>query len=184
MVSEPHRAESRPLTPMMRALLQAADCFLSPEPIPRILLLAPLLPRAQPEGQAAIAALLEQGWLSAPSPDTVLLTPASRDFLAARRSDDEIQVMVVQALCVTTSKLVEARDEATLHLVEPHLRALTDAWLPRGDRYALALSLALATYLNAFGSQEEASQYLERAKALDTAIGAAAKAKRPWWAWW
>jgi hypothetical protein len=173
------------LTPMMRALLQAADCFVSPEAIPHILLLAPLLPRAMPEGEAALAGLLQYGWLAAPSPNTALLTAKSRDFLATRHSDEEIRVIVVQAVCVTVSQLVEARDEVMLRLVEPHLRALADAWLPRGDRYAMALSLSMATYLDAVGSQDAARPYLERAKALDAALGAsAAKAKRPWWAWW
>lgn len=170
---------------MMRALLQAADCFVSPEPIPHMLLLAPLVPRALPEGRAAIDALQEQGWLIIPAPGTALLTPKGRAFLATRHSDEEIQVMVVQGLCVTASKLVAERDEAALRGVEPHLRALADAWAPRGDRYALALSLAMATYLNAFAGPEEASPYLERARALDAALGAgAARAKRPWWAWW
>lgn len=180
---EQARAEGDPLTPLMRALLQAADCLVSPAPIPRILLLAPLVPRVMAEGQAALEALLQGGWLTAPSPDTVLLTQRSRDFLAAHRSDEPIQAMVVQGLCVAASKLVEARDEATLRLVEPHLRAMAEAWLPRGDRYALALSLAMATFLDAFGGADEARVYLERAKALDAALGAAAKAKRPWWAW-
>lgn len=93
--------------------------------------------------------------------------------------------MVVQALCITVSRLVEARDAATLRLVEPHLRALNDAWQPCGDRYTMALSLAMATYLRAVGRESEASSYLERARTLDAMLGAGAvSVARPWWRWW
>jgi hypothetical protein len=176
--------EDADLTPTMQALLQAADCFVSPAPIPHILLLAPLTPRAAREGASAIAALHRLGWLTAPVPATALLTARSQAFLATRHSDETIRMMVVQALCITVSNLVEARDEATLRLVEPHLDALTNAWQSRNDRYALALNLAMGSYLNTFGGSDQASPYLERATALAGTLGAGpAKPRRPWWSW-
>ncbi|NNJ12875.1 hypothetical protein EKD04_021340 [Chloroflexales bacterium ZM16-3] len=171
------------LTPMMRALLQAADCFVSPAPIPDILLLAPLQPRARTHGQAALATLIRDGWLTAPTPGTVALTAQGRAFLASRHSDEPIQVMVVQALCITVNALTKAQDIATLQLVAPHLRALEEAWQPRNDRYTLALTLAMGSLLQACGQPEQARPYVERASALAAALGSAAAPKRPWWRW-
>jgi hypothetical protein len=112
------------LTPMMRALLQAANCFISPAPIPDLLLLAPLQPRTRTHGQAARAALIRDGWLTAPTPGTVALTAQGRAFLASRHSDEPIQVMVVQALSITVDALAKAQDIATLQIVAPQLSAL------------------------------------------------------------
>ncbi len=170
------------LTPLMRALLQAADCLLSPEPIPVILLLAPLVPRAMAEGRAALALLKEGGWLVAVSPDSVELTAQSRAFLATRHSDEDIQAMVIQGLCLSATRLSEAHDEAMLRLVLPHLQALAEARYPRGDRYALDLSLAMSIALVACGSPEQAQIYLERARALDYALGTTVT--RPRFRWW
>jgi hypothetical protein len=182
--SPAHLAES-PLTPPMEALLQAADCFVSPEPIPHLLLLAPLQPSVRPAAQTALAALLQQGWLSAPVPATALLTAQSRAFLATRRSDAAIQTMVVQALCISVTQLIEAHDAATLALVAPHLLALADTWQERGDRYALTLSLAASTYLTTSGQVEQARPYLARATALDQALGLGlTRPRRRWWGWW
>lgn len=164
-------SEGERLTPTMRALLQVADCFVSPAPIPHLLLLAPLAPHAMPEGPAALASLLRLGWITTPTPITALLTPQSRTFLATRHSEERLQITVVQALCTLMSTLMQARNEAMLRLVEPHLLALTDAWQPRNDHYTLALNLTSGTYLTIFGSAEAAAPYLERASALDAALG-------------
>lgn len=164
-------AENEHLTPTMRALLQIADCLVSPEPIPHALLLAPLLPHAAPGGPEALASLVRLGWLTMPTLNTGLLTQQSRTFLATRPSEEPVRIAVVEALCATVSNLMQARDTATLRLVEPHLRALADAWQPRGDHYALILSLTTGTYLVIFGSAEAAAPYLERASALEAALG-------------
>ncbi|NTU83460.1 MAG: hypothetical protein HGA45_29505 [Chloroflexales bacterium] len=95
----------------------------------------------------------------------------SRAFLSTRPSEEPVRITVVEALCATVSNLIRARDMATLRLVEPHLRAMTDAWQPRGDHYALILSLKTGMYLTIFGSAEAATPYLERASALDAALG-------------
>ncbi|NTU83461.1 MAG: hypothetical protein HGA45_29510, partial [Chloroflexales bacterium] len=66
-------AENEHLTPTMRALLQIADCLVSPAPIPHALLLAPLLPHAAPGGPEALASLVRLGWLTLPMPNTARL---------------------------------------------------------------------------------------------------------------
>ena len=167
-------AEGERLTPTMRAMLQVAACFVSPEPIPHALLLTPLLPHAAPEGPAALASLFQSGWLTAPSLTTVQLTPKSRTFLATSPSDEPVQRTVVQALCALVGQFMRERDEATLRLVEPHLLALADAWAPRGDTHALMLSLTVGTYLTLFGDDQRARPYLERASALDAALSTSA----------
>jgi hypothetical protein len=164
-------AEGERLTPAMRALLQIVACFVSPEPIPHALLLAPLLPHAAPEGPAALAALFQSGWLSAPTLITVQLTPKSRAFLATRPSDEPVQLAVVESLCTLVGNLMRARDEATLRLVEPHLLALTDAWQPRADHHALILSLTAGTYHALYGDSGAANVYMDRAIALEEALG-------------
>lgn len=164
-------AEGERLTPTMRALLQVAECLVSPEPIPHALLLASLLPHAAPGGPDALASLVRLGWLTMPTPSTALLTRQSRAFLATRPSEEPVRIAVAEALCTTVATLMRARDTATLRLVEPHLRALTDAWQPRGDQYALILNLTTGTYLVVFGDAEAAAPYLERASALEAALG-------------
>ena len=159
------------LTPTMRALLQIAGCLEHQAPIPLSLLIAPLAPHAGPGAPEALAALLEQGWLAAPSLTTAQLTPKSRTFLAAHPSGVPIQRTVIQALCGLVGQLMKERDEATLRLVEPHLLALADAWVIRGDEHALMLCLTAGTYLTLFGDAQQAHPYLERASALDAALG-------------
>jgi len=163
--------EGERLTPTMRALLQIAACLVSPEPIPHALLLAPLLPHAAPGGPAALGSLERQGWLTMPTLNTALLTQQSQAFLATHPSEEAVQIAVVEALCATVANLMRSRDTATLRLVEPHLRALTDAWQPRGDKYALVLNLTTGTYLVIFGDTEAATPYLERASELEAALG-------------
>lgn len=167
------------LTPTMRALLQVADCLVSPAPIPRILLVAPLAPHAAPEGQAAIAALLRLGWLAAPTSHTLQLTSQARTFLARRHSEEQTQITVVQALCNLFPQLIEQRDIVALKLLEPHLLALAQSWDHRDDHYALALNLTAGMYLNVFGSAEQARPYLDRAAALDAALDTGPSAPRP-----
>lgn len=162
--------EGERLTPTMRALLQIAACLVSPEPIPHVLLLAPLLPHAAPGGPAALASLERQGWLTMPTLNTALLTPQSQAFLATHPSDEAIQLKVVEALCATVGQLMRERDEATLRLMEPHLLALTDAWQPRADHYALILSLTAGTYLALYGDSGAANAYMDRAVALEEAL--------------
>ena len=164
-------AEGERLTPTMRALLQIAGCLVTPEPIPLALLIAPLAPHAGPGAPEALAALLQQGWLAAPSLTTAQFTSKSRTFLAAHPSEEPIQRTVIQALCGLVGRLMKERDEATLRLVEPHLCALADAKAPRGDDHALMLYLTVGTYHTLFGDTQRARVYLERASALDAALG-------------
>ena len=158
------------LTPIMRALLQIAGCLERQAPIPLALLFAPLAPHAAPGGPAALASLLQQGWLRAPALATVRLTPKSRAFLAAHPSEERAQHTVIRSLCGLVGQLMRERDEATMRLVEPHLLALADAWAVRGDEHALMLNLTAATYHTNFGDVHRARRYLERARALDAAL--------------
>ena len=75
------------------------------------------------------------------------------------------------ALCGLVGRLMKERDEATLRLVEPHLCALADAKAPRGDDHALMLYLTVGTYHTLVGDTQRARVYLERASALDAALG-------------
>lgn len=163
-------AEGERLTPIMRALLQITGCLISLEPIPLALLFAPLAPHAAPRGPAALASLLQQGWLTAPSLATVQLTPKGRAFLAAHPSEERAQHTVIRSLCGLMGQLMRECDEATLRLVEPHLCVLADAWVVRGDEHALMLCMTAATYHTNFGDVHRARRYLEHARALDAAL--------------
>ncbi|MFV9507865.1 MAG: hypothetical protein AB4911_25225 [Oscillochloridaceae bacterium umkhey_bin13] len=183
MVASP--SNEPPLTPLMQALLQAADCLVSPAPIPHLLLVAPLQPRVQPAAHAALSALHHEGWLSAPGPQLALLTAQSHAFLARQRSDEAIQTMVVQGLCLSVTRLIKARDATLLAQLAPHLLAMTAAWDPRSDRYAISLNLTTSTYLTSCGQTTEAQPYLERAIALDQALGLGmTRPPRRRWGWW
>ncbi|NTU79084.1 MAG: hypothetical protein HGA45_06735 [Chloroflexales bacterium] len=160
-----------PLTPTMRALLQIAGCLEGHSPIPIALLIAPLPPHAASGGPVALASLLQQGCLTAPSLATVQLTPKGRVFLAAHPSEEPARRTVIQALCGLLGQLMRERDEATLRLVEPHLLTLADAWAAREDEHALMLCLGAGTYLTLFGDAQRARPYLDRAKELDAALG-------------
>lgn len=169
----------------MQALLQAADCLVSPEPIPHLLLVAPLQPKLHPAANAALSALHQDGWLSDAGPQLGLLTTQSRAFLAHQRSDEAIQTMVVQGLCLSVTRLIEARDSVRLDQVAPHLLAMTEAWNPRVDRYALTLNLTSSTYLTFCGQTAQAHPYLERAITLDQALGLGmTRPPRRRWGWW
>lgn len=161
--------DAEALTPTMRALLHIAGCLESPEPIPHALLLAPLPPDAAPGGPAALAALLLTGWLKAPSQATVRLTPTSRAFLAASPPDEPMRLAVARAACLRVVALMAEADLATLDLMAPHLRALADAWEPRGDRHALSLCATAGMCLAAVGEGEAARGYLTRAGLLEAA---------------
>lgn len=163
-------AEGERLTPIMRALLQITGCLISLEPIPLALLFAPLAPHAAPGGPVALASLLQQGWLTAPTLATVEPTPKGRAFLAAHPSEEPARRTVIRSLCGLMGQLLHERDEATMRLVEPHLCELADAWTPRGDDLALMLNMAAASYHTKFGDVHRARRYLDRARALDAAL--------------
>lgn len=164
--------DAEALTPTMRALLQIAGCLVSPEPIPHALLLAPLPPDAAPGGPAALAALLLTGWLTAPSQGTVRLTKTSRAFLASSPPDEPTRLAVARAACLRVVALMAEADLATLDLLAPHLRALADAWEPRGDRHALNLIVTAGMCLAVLGEDEATRAYMARAGALEAALAA------------
>ncbi|NCC30646.1 MAG: tetratricopeptide repeat protein [Chloroflexia bacterium] len=150
-------------------LLLRAAWFAPGEPIPVALLSATLAD--QPDQAiigSALRRLLDTGLLfasNAVGADTIRLHRLIVAFL--RRLDDpEAQHAVETALLAHVRSLNDALDEPTLLCLQPHLRAVTETALQRGDALAAALSYELSRHLGEVEVYEDATVFNQRSLAL------------------
>ena len=153
------------------ALLGRAAYFAPGEPIPRELLLATLDLEADDREQARQAArglrrLVALGLLEQEQDGTLLLHRLLAAFgqgVAGEGAQGAVEGTVLQAM---SERMDQAQYIAPLLLLQPHLRAVTDAAMEREEKRAGNLCNWLGYYLKQIGDYDAARPYYERALAI------------------
>src|SRR5215210_88011 len=150
------------------ALLARAARFAPGEPIPRDLLRSALdLPEDDPDATLragdAVRRLVELGLLQAEETGALRLHRLLAAFIRGAAADAEAQAAVERTLLEAVGSLLDEGYPAPLLVLQPHLRAVTDAAQEREDEQASLLCNQLGYYLQMIGEYAEAQPLLERA---------------------
>ncbi|HEY0739721.1 MAG TPA: tetratricopeptide repeat protein [Herpetosiphonaceae bacterium] len=160
-----------PIDAVALRLLAHAACFAPAEPIPRALLLETLtLPEDDVEGtllaEDALTRLIDLGLLDSDAAGNLRLHRLVVAFIRAVLAHDTAQAAVEATLLRVTETLNEQRNHRRLLTVQPHLRFVTEAALPRADARTADLCTALGGSLWLQAVLPEAQSYLEQALAI------------------
>ena len=158
----------------LRLLARAAH-FAPGEPIPRDLLKL-TLSLAEDDAAAALLAedalrrLLDLGLLETEDDGALRLHRLLAIFVRAVATEEQAQAAVEQALLGIANRLNNAGDPRPLLVLQPHLRAITDAARERLDEHAASLCNTLAYHLYMIGDYIGARPYFERALAINEQV--------------
>ncbi len=119
------------------------------------------------EAKLALERLIRLGLSTSMGEDSVQTFPLLAEFGRAALQDPLAQTDVEVAVLEEANRITGLAHAEQAVLVEPHLRALTDAALRRGDAHAAALCTALGNYLMLVGSYAKAQDYFLRALSVD-----------------
>jgi tetratricopeptide (TPR) repeat protein len=158
-----------PVDVIGRSLLQHA-AFLAPgEPIPHVLLVAPIeLPQDEADAmlivQDALHRLLSLGLLDALESDVYTIHRLVTAFVQQVGGDSERARIAIEQILLTTAQHVNhSGNPARLLPLQSHLRAITDAARKREDVFAARLCNELSYHLQEVGDYRNARRYCEQA---------------------
>jgi Tfp pilus assembly protein PilF len=149
-------------------LLARAAYFAPGEPLPRDLLISTLnLPDddadAALQADDALTRLIDLGLLETEAEDWLRLHRLLAAFVRALAADDEAQASVEETVLGIARRSNSAGDPRPLLVVQPHLRAITNAAQQREDKQTGSLCHELGYHLHIVGDYNGAQEYYGRA---------------------
>jgi tetratricopeptide (TPR) repeat protein/transcriptional regulator with XRE-family HTH domain len=160
-----------PTDALAQSLLTHAAYFAPGEPLPRLLLRATL---EQPDDTAeqallvedALTRLIDLGLLETDAAGNLRLHRLVVAFVRVVLGDATAQAVVEATVLRVVDDLNAHRNPRPLLALQPHLRCITEAAVPRADARAAGLCTALGVHLWLLGAYGEARSYLDQAVAI------------------
>lgn len=154
-----------PIDALARVILSRIACFAPGEAVPRVLLDETCAPHEADYVDAAIQRLGTLALVRVEQNGAIWMHRLIADFMRAYALDPAAQPFVEAAMVRVMTRYQTIDDTSTLISLQPHMRWVTDAALPRRDHQAVELCYWLCYHLWQIAAYANAQLYLEQTRA-------------------